>query len=157
MMAFECWHLLIKINQNPRLYVNTPWFNYILVHSDCMEYSGITTYSDICYTLILMNMDHDMYFDTYKMQWCSLTPRYTSMIHSYIICTFWNYNNMTRCHILTHYLILYNSDTLLHLALCHISIRQLTLLWLILTNMSMIFLDFSHHFLLHFDTPNILW
>lgn len=32
-----------------------------------MEYSGIT-YSDICYTLILINMNHDMYFDTYKMQ-----------------------------------------------------------------------------------------
>lgn len=86
MMAFEYWHSWVKINDHPWLYLNKLWF--WCLHSDCMECSGITTHSDICYSLILWNSLTCI--DIYKMQWCSLTPLYiydTLLHHLYLYLT----------------------------------------------------------------------
>lgn len=131
MMAFEYWHSWVKINVHPWLYLNKLWF--WCLHSHCMECSGITTHSDICYSLILWNSMTCI--DIYKMQWCSLTPWYniydTFLHHLYLYLTYiysdlishfdtlLDYTIQTLCYTLTQY---------------HISTRQLTFLWLILAN-----------------------
>lgn len=132
MMAFEYWHSWVKINDYPWLYLNKLWF--WCLHSDCMECSGITTHSDICYSLILWNsltwIDiytrcNDAVWHHYIHLWYIITS-FVFVFNRYILwldITFWHIIWLNKIQTLWHTLTQY-----------HISTGLLTFLWLIWAN-----------------------